>query len=224
MHISASRVTCGLAALALTAASAHLAGTSSAGAAPPSKPAGFELTVDSVMRGPKLVGYPPTGLRWSGDSARLYFEWRRPQDDEASTWVVSRDGSDLRKLSDEERRSAPPVNGAWDAAHRRVLAVDRGDIVLLDSVSGARRQITRTMGNESNPRWARHETAVTFTRENNLYLVSLDGAMAGGILQLTDIEPRKRDARDTDSQKFVKTEETQLIEHTRTEAEKKKKA
>ena len=43
----------------------------------------FTLSVDSIMRGPKLVGYPQTGLRWSGDSARLYFEWRRPGDDEA---------------------------------------------------------------------------------------------------------------------------------------------
>src|SRR5579884_4057614 len=80
-----------------------------------SKP--FELTVDSIMRGPKLVGYLPTGLRWSGDSERLYFEWRRPGDDEASTYVVSRAGGEPRKLSDEERRSAPPANGTWDAAH-----------------------------------------------------------------------------------------------------------
>src|SRR5436305_6077830 len=33
-------------------------------------PKPFELTVDSIMRGPKLVGYPQTGLRWSGDSTR----------------------------------------------------------------------------------------------------------------------------------------------------------
>ena len=119
---------------------------------PARKPAGgFELTVDSIMRGPKLVGYPPTGLRWSGDSSRLYFEWRRPGDDEASTWVVARDGGAPRKLTDDERRSAPPVDGRWDAAHRRVLFVDRGDIVLLDSVAGTRRQITRTTGNESEP-------------------------------------------------------------------------
>src|SRR4051794_34693877 len=104
----------------------------------------FPLTVDSIMRGPKLVGYPPTGLRWSGDSSRLYFEWRKPNDEEASTWVVARNGTDLRKLSDEERRSAPPVNGAWDSAHRRVLFVDQGDVVLLDTISGARRQVTRT--------------------------------------------------------------------------------
>ncbi len=173
------------------------------------------------MRGPKLVGYPPTGLRWSGDSSRLYFEWRRPEDDETSTWVVGREGGSPRRLSDEERRSAPPENGTWDAAHRRVLFVDHGDIVLLDSVAGTRREVTRTTGAESHPRWARHEHAVTFVRDNNLFAMPLD---SGEIAQLTDIHPRKRDSRDTDSQKFVKTEEQSLIAHTRVEAEKKKKA
>ena len=180
----------------------------------------FQLTVDSIMRGPKLVGYPPTGLRWSGDSARLYFEWRRPGDDEPSTWVVGRDPAAPRRLTDAERRSAPPVAGVWDDAHRRVLFADRGDIVLVDSVDGTRRQITRMTGRESNPRWAKHETAVTFVRDNNLFLVPID---SGSIEQLTDIGPRKRDARETDSQKFIKREEEKLIEHTRVEAEKKKR-
>ena len=54
--------------------------------------AAFPLTVDSIMRGPDLVGYPPDGLRWSADSTRLYFEWRRPGEKEASTYWVSRDG------------------------------------------------------------------------------------------------------------------------------------
>src|SRR5215510_10256756 len=184
-------------------------------------PAKFELTVDSIMRGPKLVGYPQTGLRWSGDSSRLYFEWRRPGEDEAATYVVGKDGGEPKKLSDEERKSAPPVNGAWDKAHRRVLFVDAGDVVLLDTVSNTRRQITRMTGNESNPRWARKEAAITFTRDNNLFLVPLD---SGSIQQLTDISARKRDPRETDSQKFIKEEEQKLIEHTRVEAEKKKKA
>ena len=89
MHIP-SRVACGLAALAVIAGTAHPA-TKAVPAA-----GGFELTVDSIMRGPKLVGYPPTGLRWSGDSSRLYFEWRRPEDEEASTWVVGREGGQPR--------------------------------------------------------------------------------------------------------------------------------
>jgi dipeptidyl aminopeptidase/acylaminoacyl peptidase len=209
----------------LTATTAHLSGSAARPALKTPRAAkaagGFELTVESIMRGPKLVGYPPTGLRWAGDSSRLFFEWRRPEDDEASTWVVARDGGGPRKLSDEERRTAPPVAGRWDAARRRVLFVDRGDIVMLDSVAGTRRQITRTTGNEDNPRWARRESAVTFTRDNNLFLVPLE---SGELTQLTDVQPRKRDPRETDSQKFVKAEEQKLIEHTRIEAEKKKKA
>src|SRR5439155_13791387 len=38
-----------------------------------------------------------------------------------------------------------------------------------------------------------------------------------------DVQPKKRDPRETDSQKFVKDEEQKLIEHTRVQAEKKKK-
>jgi len=222
------RIPYAVAALALTAATAHLAAAPQKSAVPlfqgeqAKKAYGpFLLTVDGIMRGPKLVGYPPTGLRWSGESAHLYFEWRRPGEDEASTWVVNRDGSQLRRLSDDERRNAPPAIGVWDRAHRRVLFVDRGDIVLLDSVSGTRRQLTRTTAAEANPRWARRETAVTFTRENNLFLMPLE---SGEMAQLTDVQPKKRDPRDTDSQKFVKAEEQKLIEHTRIEAEKKKKA
>ena len=62
---------------------------------------------------------------------------------------------------------------------------------------------------------------MTFTRENNLFVVPLDSSE---IVQLTDVQLRKRDPRETDSQKFVKTEETKLIEHTRLETEKKKRA
>ncbi|HEV3057480.1 MAG TPA: prolyl oligopeptidase family serine peptidase [Vicinamibacterales bacterium] len=199
----------------------------------------FDLTVDSIMRGPRLVGYPQTGLRWSGDSSRLYFEWRRPADEEAATYVVPKDGGEPHKLSDEERRVAPPPSGVWDRAHRRVLFVDDGDIALVDTVAGTRRQITRTIGNEGNPRWARKESAVTFTRDNNLFIVPVDAGAPnvvggaggpggpggpGGIVQLTDVTSRKREPRETDSQKFVKAEEQKLIEHTRVEAEKKKKA
>ncbi len=231
MHIPV-RASSGLAALALLASTAQLAGapiaksrnevaTSVLGDSAKKGNGSFLLTVDSIMRGPQLVGYPPTGLRWSGDSSRLYFEWRQADDDETSTWVVARDGGQPRKLSDQERRSAPPVSGHWDKAHRRVLFVDHGDIVMLDSVTGTRHQITRTTGAEANPRWARHESAITFSRDNNLFLVPLEG---GEIAQLTDVQPHKRDPRETDSQKFIKAEEQKLIEHTRVEAGKKKKA
>jgi dipeptidyl aminopeptidase/acylaminoacyl peptidase len=180
----------------------------------------FPLTVDSIMRGPKLVGYEPTGLRWSADSRELYFEWRRPQDEEAATWAVARDKGEPRKLTDEERKKVPPVGGVWDKAHQRVLFAEQGDIIVFDAVARTRQQITRTTAIEMNPRWARNETAVAFVRENNLFVVPL---ATGAIEQLTDVKPRSQDPRETDSQKFVKAEEQKLIAYTREQAEKKKK-
>jgi dipeptidyl aminopeptidase/acylaminoacyl peptidase len=181
----------------------------------------FELTVERIMRGPKLVGSDPTGIRWTGDSKELYFEWRKPGEDEAATYVVGRDGGEPRRLTDVERRSAPPASGQWDRAHRRVLFADAGDVVLLDSVTRVRRQLTRTSGQETSPRWARNESAVTFVRDGNLFLVPLEGA---GLEQLTDVQPKKRESRETESQKFLKAEEQKLIEHTKDAVEKKKKA
>ena len=131
--------------------------------AQPSAPAPrLALTVDSIMRGPALVGYPPTDLRWSGDSKELYFEWRMPNEDEAATWVASREGGRPRRLTDDERRNAPLANGNWDRDRRRILGVDRGDIVIIDTVSRTRREITRTTGAESSlagesPQWARRQ-------------------------------------------------------------------
>ncbi len=180
------------------------------------------------MQGPKLVGYPPTGLRWSGDSQRLYFEWRQPKDEETSTWVVAREGGQPRKLTDDERKLAPPATGGggggggfgggsgpqWDDAHRRVLAVQDGDIVLIDTVAQTRRALTRTTAPEGNPRWAKDETHVTFTRENSLYLLSLT-AQGDGLVQLTDAGPRRPDPKPTASQQFLKDEEQALLEAVR---------
>jgi dipeptidyl aminopeptidase/acylaminoacyl peptidase len=185
----------------------------------------FELTVDSIMRGPNLVGWPPTGLRWSADSQNLYFEWRKPGESKASAYVVGREGGPPRKLSDDEAKNVPPATGGrWDKAHRRVLFVDDGDVVVVDASAGTRRQITRTTGNESNPRWARKDTHVTWVREGNLFIVPVDSGASSILTQLTDVAPRKSEPRLTDSQKFVRDEEEKLIDFIEKQKAEKKKA
>jgi len=76
------------------------------------QPRPFELTVDSIMRGPRLVGYPPTGVYWSQDSQRVYFRWKQAGETrlkETSLYVVNRDGKGLRRLTEDEARQAPPA-------------------------------------------------------------------------------------------------------------------
>ncbi len=177
----------------------------------PGPAAAFPLTVDSIMRGPELVGYPPSGLRWSGDSQTLYFEWRTPGEDIADTWMVPRAGGAPQKLTEAERLEAPLVTGQWDAERRRILGTDRGDVVIIDTVARTRIDITRTTAAEASPRWTRDGRAVTFVRENNLYLVPIDDGRTGGLIQLTDVRPKVPDPRLTDSQRFLRAEEQDLI-------------
>src|SRR5258708_14416966 len=183
----------------------------------------FALTVDSIMRGPDLVGYPPDSLRWSADSQKLYFDWRKPGEEDASTYAVGRDGGAPTKLTDEQKKNVPPANGRWDKARKRVVFTDRGDIVMLDA-SGARRWITRTTASESGPRWARNDTAVTYVRDGNLFITPVDGAAGTGVQQLTDIGPKIVEPRLTDSPKFLRDEEEKLLEAVREQKDKKKRA
>src|SRR5579864_5033091 len=153
-------------------------------------PAGnFALTIDNIMRGPGLYGYEPSQVRWSGDSARLYFQWKQAGDPlikDADTYVVNRDGSGLRKLSEAEAKVAPPAFGATTPDKKRTVYSRDGDIFLYDATSGQTRQVTKTADTEADPHFTRDGQRVAFTRANNLYVMSLE---TGVLEELTDVHP-----------------------------------
>ncbi len=204
-------------------------------------PKQFDLTIDNIMRGPELVGYEPGAVRWSADSKKIYFSWKRanePRTGETSTYVVNVDGSGLQKLSEEEARQAPPSGGDVSDDKKWVVYADTGDIFLYNVQSGARRQLTKTTDVEANPRFIGDQLHISFTRQNNLYSFALDG---GWLEQLTDIRPaggaggsagggggggaqsQNQDAtrRGTDSQEALKKEERALLDVIRERAEKR---
>jgi dipeptidyl aminopeptidase/acylaminoacyl peptidase len=210
-------------------------------------PAGkFALTIDNIMRGPGLYGYEPAQVRWSGDGERIYFQWKQagdPQIKDLDTYVVGRDGSGLRKLSEADAKIAPPAAGATTLDKKRTVYSRDGDLFLFDATTGQTQRITRTEDAETNPHFTRDGKRIAFTRGNNLYVMTLD---TGSLVQMTDIRtgppagepgggPRPGQARGaggqsvsgdeekkgTDSQEFVKKEEKELLEVVREQAAKK---
>ena len=200
----------------------------------PPHPKPFALTVDSIMRGPRLVGYPPTGVYWSQDSQRIYFRWKQadePRLKETSLYVVNRDGSGLRRLTDDEAKQAPPANGELSKDKTMTVFTDEGDIFIYMHASGTRRQITRTVDAETNPHFTFDQKHIYFTRLSNLYVIALDG---GSLEQLTDIRTggsgpaataspvasgSGTQQRGTDSQEYLKKEERALLDAVREKAE-----
>jgi hypothetical protein len=71
---------------------------------------------------------------------------------------------------------------------RRLLTAEGGNVVIYEVATAARRLLMRTSSAETNPRWARNGSAVTFVRDGNLFLLSLDGSSEGPAeVQLTDV-------------------------------------
>src|SRR5688572_8667388 len=118
-------------------------------------PAGtMTLTVDSIMRGPALVGSAPTGVRWSRDSSKVYFTWQKAGEQRSNTYAVNRDGSGLKPLTEEEGRNLDvPQAGRLDRAGKRLLLAEGGDLAVYDTTTGTRTLLTRTSVTESIPRW-----------------------------------------------------------------------
>src|ERR1035438_3805471 len=202
----------------------------------------FSLTVDSIMRGPALVGYEPTGVRWSHDGSRILFQWKQSTDKEIApmdTYTVGRDGSGLRKLTAEEVRQLPPVFGETTKDKSHMVYSNAGDLFTLDNDTGKITQLTKTSDAETDPHFTRDGKRISFTRNGNLYVMSLD---SGQLVQLTDIRPAAApgtsagappgsagggrggrgavapaavdtpDPRGTDSQEYLKKEQKDLLQ------------
>ena len=180
----------------------------------------FDLTIDNIMRGPGLVGYPPEEVRWTPDGSKVYFSWKQysdPLEKDRDTYVVNRDGSGLRKLSDEEKKDAPPATAERTRDRRMMVYIDDGDVYLWDAATGKRRALTQTADAESSPHFTFDEQRVTFVRNNNLYAIALrDGA----VVQLTNVVgPDDKgpnvtlwdDKKGTESQEYLKREERKLL-------------
>lgn len=173
------------------------------------------LTVDELMRGPGLYGYEPRGLRWSGDGQWVYFEWKQysdPLTKDYETWMAGRDGSGLRKLSDEESKQAPPDAGSESEDGRMVAFAEKGDVWVYDRQSDKRRLLMKTREAESGPRMSADGSRVTFMRGGNLFAMRLAD---GYVEQLTDIRPAgsppAEPKKGTESQESLKKEERALI-------------
>ena len=147
----------------------------------------FPLTVDNIMRGPALVGYEPTEIRWSHDNQRIYFQWKQAsdkQDAPLDTYEVGRDGSLPRKLTEAEEKQAPPAYGDISRDRRLTVYARDGDLFLYDSTNGQVRQLTNTSEAETDPHFLPDGKRIYFTRGGNLYVMSLD---TGYLEQMTDI-------------------------------------
>ena len=161
------------------------------------------LTVESIMRGPDLVGTAPFNVQFSSDGRYVYFRWRQPGSDtlDQDYRVTVAAPQRIERLPRNAVDTIPLDNGVWSPDRRSQVVVLKGDLWLLDQAGRAKRRLTQTPGAESAPAWSADGRTVYFTRDNNAWGLDLSGRLS----QLSDIRrgPAPRTPPEPTGQKKV---------------------
>jgi len=148
----------------------------------------FPLTVESIMRGPALIGHPPRGLRWSADGSEVEFTWAKADgstDPAYKDYMVKRDGTGL--VAGGTRPFAEkPYKSPGNSTPGRSAYVSEGDIYIKDAAANSPQRLTHTPEMKSEPEVVLAGLGVAYLQGGNLFRVMIaDGSTA----QLTDFKP-----------------------------------
>ena len=211
-------------------APAPVAGQSSAAYVPDvARGQDFELSVRNIMRGPELLGQAPGQIRWTDDSAWLYFRWRPgglDWDEQSSLYRVPADGGAPEKLDDDVEYEAAVLIAGGDLSQDRRWRVStvRGDIYLVDRRAMTTRRLTHTQDGEGSALFSEDGESVLFQRGGNVYRLTLE---SGELEQITRVStsPASDEEKEAEGQRgFLETQQLELFEHISRQAEREKEA
>lgn len=145
-----------------------------------------QLTVEKIMRDPKWIGTSPSNVFWSADSKKIYFSWNPDKKMSDSTYVytVGANGSPVRASLQEVQLAQAQNNAVYNEARTKMLYALRGDLYMVDIMSGKTMRITQTQEQEFAPRFILKDEWVVYNRNQNLYAWHTQN---GSTLQLTNI-------------------------------------
>jgi dipeptidyl aminopeptidase/acylaminoacyl peptidase len=180
----------------------------------------FPLSIQSIMRGPELVGQQPSQVRWTDDARWVYFRWLpggAPWNADPELYRVPARGGTPERLGAAAALAAAPLIAAGDLSRdgrTRVSSVS-GDLYLVDRRTMDVRRLTHTEDAEGSPIFSPGADAVLFRRGNDLFRLTLED---GTLEQLTRIVagPAPKDSVEPEGQrKFLRDQQLELFEHIR---------
>jgi dipeptidyl aminopeptidase/acylaminoacyl peptidase len=180
----------------------------------------FPLTIQSIMRGPEVVGVSPSAIRWTDDSRWIYFRWLPgggAWHETPELYRVPAEGGEPEELDEEQADSLAILFAPGELSPDRRLRVSsmRGDLYLVNRTTMDVTRLTWTQGGETSPRFSSDGRSVFFSRDGNVFQMSLEGSH---LRQLTDIRqgPAPREEEEAKGQRaFLEAQQKELFEHIR---------
>lgn len=148
-----------------------------------------DLSVQKIMQDPKWIGSSPSGVFWSPDSKKLFFNWNpdaSPSDSLYGTPAAAVHPEKIPFLRGEVLQAQD--RGKYNQARTELVYSYKGDIFLTEVKTGEVHRIIRTADSKFNPSFVHKDGWVVYEEGDNLFAWERS---SGAIMQLTDFERGK---------------------------------
>jgi len=144
-------------------------------------------TLERILsRRPALSGTSPTAPGWSPDGKLLAFLWNDRAMPERQIWVVDRDGTRPRRLT--ETRSPGGVSELAWLPGRRLLYLEAGEVRRIDAGEGKPVVLAPAAGARSDLTVSPDGRTAAWIEDGDLWLLPLDG---GGPVRATQVAVKR---------------------------------
>lgn len=174
-----------------------------------------QLDVDLIMEGYDFFGSTPRFVRWDSDGSRFWFQWKRWNETEQSTFEYSTETKHLKKLSKSEAELIPSSRAVWDLSHRRAAWQVRESILLYDGEDKSTAALLKGLAGLRPVAFTGKADFVVLRYRDNLLAVRVENNREGPLVrQLTNIRPGQppKDEPPTKGQRWLEQQQLELFE------------
>lgn len=142
------------------------------------------LTVEKIMRDPLWIGSSPSGVFWSPNSEKIYFNWNPEGEENSSLYSVSLSETQPKKLEKGEENLARALRRGIVNHDKSKLVFTMDNVLYLWDIQAKQaKTLIAARQHFSDLSFGFEGKAVVFREGNNLFAYFLD---TGFLMQLTD--------------------------------------
>ncbi len=178
------------------------------------------LTLEQIMADPDWIGNPPQNPYWSDDGRSVYYERQREGIGNQRMDLYRVDlATGKTVLIEPAQRVKEDSRGVLSRDRKRKVYERHGDVFVKDLKTGAVRQLTRTDGDEDDPRFLADNRRVTFRSGDDVFVYDLETGLTSQPARLV----LDKDPADKDEPTLLQEQQTRFFDVIRQRQEKEKK-
>lgn len=171
-----------------------------------------KLSIEQIMQDPaQWIGTSPSGIQWSDESDKIYFQWNPDRDTLSSLFSYTLSSGKIEKVSLEEKQKIASRSVDFNQDNTRKVFVRNGNLVVKNLENGSEKQLTNLFTRISSPEFVLNDSHIAFTLDNNLYTIDIETGLITQVTKFTEGDERKERPKSSQAE-WLEKQQKELFE------------